>query len=142
MYVFDSDAYTRFQQGDSKITVRSLAAPKGSIWLPAIVVEEQLRGRMSVLAGLNSKIEKDSQRVPAAYALLLKTVFDLNAFPHLAYTAEMEALYQSWPVAVKRLGTRDCRIGATAIVHGFTVITCNLSHFQPMPNVRLEDWSQ
>jgi hypothetical protein len=95
MYVFDSDAYTRFQQGDSKITVRSLAAPKGSIWLPAIVVEEQLRGRMSVLAGLNSKIEKDSQRVPAAYALLLKTVFDLNAFPHLAYTAEMETLYQS-----------------------------------------------
>jgi len=142
MYVFDSDTYTRFQHGDSKITARSLAAPKGSIWLPAIVIEEQLRGRTSVLAGLNSKIEKDSQKVPAAYALLLKTVFDLNTFPHLAYTAKMETLYQSWPAAVKRLGTRDCRIGATAIIHGFTVITCNLSHFQPMPAIQMEDWSQ
>ena len=142
MYVFDSDTYTRFQHGDGNIVARSLAAPKGSVWLPAIVVEEQLRGRMSVLAGLNPKIEKDSQRTPTAYALLLKTVSDLNTFPHLAYTAEMEALYQSWPAAVKRLGTRDCRIAATAFIHGFTVVTCNLSHFQPMPNVQMDDWSQ
>ncbi len=142
MYVFDSDTYTRFQYGDSRITARALAAPQGSVWLPAIVIEEQLRGRMSVLASLNPKVEKDSQKVPAAYALLLKTVFDLNTFPHLAYTAEMESLYQSWPAAVKRLGTRDCRIAATAIVHGFTVITCNLTHFQPMPSAQIEDWSQ
>ncbi len=142
MYVFDSDTYSRFQQGDGKVTARSLAAPRGSVWLPAIVIEEQLRGRMSVLTSLNPKIAKDSQRTPAAYALLLKTVFDLNAFPHLSYTAEMETLYQSWPAAVKRLGTRDCRIGATAIIHDFAVVTCNLSHFQPMPDVQIEDWSK
>ncbi len=40
-----------------------------------------------------------------------------------------------------RLGTRDCRIAATAIVSGFTVITCNTRHFQPIPSVRVEDWS-
>ena len=54
----------------------------------------------------------------------------------------MEDLYQSWSPAVKRLGTRDCRIAATALVHGFTVVTCNLSHSRPIPGIRAEDWSQ
>lgn len=109
MFVLDSDTLTLSLEGNPKIARRILAARDGEIWLPAIVVEEQLRGRMAYLSSLNSKIEKDSQRTPIAYALLLKTVFDLNTFPHLSYTAEMEALYKSWPAAVKRLGTRDCR---------------------------------
>ena len=142
MFVFDSDTLTLSLQGDSTIARHVLAAPHGSIWLPAIVVEEQLRGRMASLSNLNPNRASDSLKVPSAYGRLLKTVSDLQQFPHLAYTAEMEELYQSWPAAVKRLGTRDCRIGATAIIHGFTVITCNLSHFQPMPAVQIEDWTE
>ncbi len=92
-------------------------------------VEEQLRGRMALLASLNPARVLDRAKVPLAYDLLLKTVRDLRRFEHLPYTAEMEALHQSWPAAVKRVGTRDCRIAATAIALGFTVITCNLSHF-------------
>ena len=45
------------------------------------------------------------------------------------------------PAAIKRLGTHDCRIAATAIVSGFTVVTCNTRHFQPIPDVQVEDWS-
>ena len=142
MYLLDSDTYTHYQQGNPKVTARFQSAPDKSLWLPAIVVEEQLRGRLAVLSGLNPKLEADSRRTPAAYAIFLKTVFDLNAFPHAAYTAEMEALYQSWPAAVKRVGTRDCRIAATAIILGFTVITCNLGDYQPIPDVQTDDWNQ
>ncbi|MGI4790878.1 MAG: type II toxin-antitoxin system VapC family toxin, partial [Janthinobacterium lividum] len=103
---------------------------------------EQLRGRMSFLSSLNTARVSDRLKVPSAYDLLLGAVSDLQRFRHLPYTAEMEALYQSWPTSAKRLGTRDCRIAATAILHSFTVITCNLSHFQPIPEVQIEDWSR
>jgi len=142
MFVLDSDTLTLSLQGNPKITRRILAARDKEIWLPAIVVEEKLRGRMAYLSSLNPNRASDSLKVPSAYDLLLETVSDLQQFPHLPYTAEMETLYQSWPAAVKRLGTRDCRIAATAIIHGFTVITCNLGHFQSMPDVQIEDWSE
>lgn len=86
---------------------------------------------MAFLNSLDPKQKADRLKLPLAYDLLLQTRRQLANYQVLLYTAEMEALYQSWPAAVKRVGTRDCRIGATALVHGFTVITCNLSHFQP-----------
>ena len=79
--------------------------------------------------------------MPQAYGLLLKTVRDLQDFQHLLYTAEMEALYQAWPAVVKRVGTHDCRIAATAIIYGFTVVTGNTRHFEAIPGVTVEDWS-
>ena len=142
MFVLDSDTTTLFFNGNEKVVQRVLAAPDDAIYLPAIVVEEQLRGRMALLASLNPARMSDRPKVPLAYDLLLKTVRDLRRFEHLPYTAEMEALYQSWPAAVKRMGTRDCRIAATALVLGFTVITCNLSDYQPIPDVRTDDWNR
>ena len=141
MYLLDNDTYSQFQQGHERITRRILSMPCGSPWLPAVLVEEQLRGRLAVLAGLNPTRRADALRVPQAYDLLLKTLRDLQDFQHLPYTLEMEVLYQSWPAAVKRLGTHDCRIAATAIVHGFTVVTCNTRHFEAVPGVTVEDWS-
>ena len=117
-----------------------LSTPDDDIWLPAIVVEEQLRGRLSVLSSLNSARISDRSKIPRAYELLLETVRELQRFQHLPYTAEMEALFQSWPTAVKRLGTRDCRIAA-AIVHGFTAVTGNTRHCAAIPGVSVEDWS-
>ncbi len=142
MFVLDSDTTTLFFNGSEKVVRRVTAAPDGTIYLPSIVVEEQLRGRMALLASLNPGRVSDRAKVPLAYDLLLKTVRDLRRFEHLPYTAEMEALYQSWPAAVKRVGTRDCRIAATAIVLGFIVITGNLGHYQPIPNTQADDWSR
>ena len=142
MYALDNDTLTLALQGNAKIARRILATPTDALWLPAIVVEERLRGRLSFLSGLNAARASDRSKIPLAYDLLLETVRELQRFQHLPYTAEMENLYQSWPPSVKRLGTQDCRIAATAVVHGFTVVTRNLSHFQSIPGVRAEDWSR
>lgn len=142
MYVLDSDTLTLSLQGNTKIARRILAVGDKVIWLPTIVVEEQLRGRMSAISALSPARVSDQAKTPLAYDLLLETVRDLRRFQHLPYTAEMEDLYQSWPTPVKRLGTRDCRIAATAIISGFTVVTCNLSHYQPIPNVKMDDWNR
>jgi len=142
VYALDSDTLTLFFQGNATVVRRVLDTPKADLWIPAMAVEERLRGRLATLSSLNPSRAADSRKLPAAYALLLETMQALHGFQHLAYTPEAEALFQSWPAAVKRIGTRDCRIAATAITHGFTVITCNLAHFQTIPNVNLEDWSQ
>jgi len=141
LYALDNDALSLFLRRQEPITSRLLAVPTQAIWLPAVTVEEQLRGRMAFLAGLNSSRSADSPRVPLAYELLLRTLRELEEFQFLEYDAAAEAVYQSWPAAVKRLGTRDCRIAVTAIVNGFTVITCNTRHFQPIPGISAEDWS-
>lgn len=141
VYVLDNDTLTLSLQGSQKVARRILSTPADDVWLPAIAVEEQLRGRLAFLSSLNSARVSDRSKMPQAYELLLETVQELQRFQHLSYTAEMEDLYQSWPAAVKRLGTRDCRIAATAIVHGFTVVTCNTRHFQAIPSVTVEDWS-
>lgn len=112
MFVLDSDTFTLALQGPTKVARRVLSTPNSDIYVPAIVVEEQLRGRMAALAGLNSARVADRLKVPFAYDLLLRTVRELQIFQYLPYTAEMEALYQSWPAAVKRVGTRDCRAHA------------------------------
>lgn len=142
MYVLDNDTLTLFFRGHVEVVRRVLATPDPVLWLPAIVVEERLRGRFSYLSGFNAARASDRAKIPLAYDLLLEAVRELQQFQHLPYTAEMEDLYQSWSPAVKRVGTRDCRIAATAVVHGFTVVTRNLSHFQPIPGVRAEDWSR
>ena len=142
MYVLDNDTLTLFFQSNRAIVRRVLSLPDGAVLLPAITVEEQLRGRLSFLSSLNTARTADRPKVPLAYELLLETVKRLQQFRHLPYTADMETLYQSWPATVKRLGTRDCRIAATAIVSGFTVVTCNLNHFQPIPGVSMDDWSR
>ena len=142
MFVLDSDTTTLFFHANQSVVRRVFSQPPGAVLLPAITVEEQLRGRFSFLSSLNPTRAADRLKVPLAYTLLLETVKRLQQFQHLPYTADMEALYQSWPASVKRIGTRDCRIAATAIVTGFTVVTCNLSHFQLIPNVQTVDWSQ
>ena len=142
MFVLDNDTLTLVLHGNAKIIRRIESVPPYDIWLPAIVVEEQFRGRMAFLNSLSPARRADSLKLPLAYDLLLQTRRPLANYQVLPYTAEMEALYQSWPAAVKRLGTRDCRIGATAIVLGFTVITCNLSHFLPIPDVRADNWNR
>ena len=141
MYALDSDALSLFLRRQEPITSRILAIPTQAIWLPAVTVEEQIRGRMTFLASLNPARSGDSLKVPLAYELLLRTLRELEKLQFLPYDSAAEALYQSWPASVKRLGTRDCRIAATAIVRGFTVVTCNTRHFQPIPGVRAEDWS-
>ena len=95
MFVLDSDTATLFFNGNEEVVRWVLATPNEAIWLPAIVVEEQLKGRMAALAGLSSARVSDRPKVSYNYDLLLKTVRELQTFQHSPYTAEMEDLYQS-----------------------------------------------
>ena len=40
----------------------------------------------------------------------------------------------------RRISPEDLLIGATALVHGYAVVTDNVRHFAPIPNLRVENW--
>ena len=142
MFALDNDtASLLFRGRNSILNRRTLAIPPSQLWLPAVVVEEQFRGRLGVLAKLNPARPKDSLFIPIAYRDLVLTQKFLQQFQILLYTQADEDLYQSWSAAVKRVGTRDCRIAASAVNRGFTVVTANLRHFQQIPGVQAVDWS-
>ena len=141
MYALDTDTLSLLLRGQEQITQR-VEANANEVWLPTIVLEEQFRGRLAFLASLDPRRKADSLNLPLAYDLLQRTFRQLEKFQFLPYTPEAESLFQSWPAAVKRIGTRDCRIAATALAHGFVVVTCNTRHFEPIPGVVLEDWSR
>ncbi len=142
MFVLDNDtASLLFRGRNSGLNRRALAVPPPQLWLPAVVVEEQFRGRLGVLAKLNPARPKESPLIPIAYRDLVLTQEFLRQFQILPYTQADEDLYQRWPAEVKRVGTRDCRIAASAINRGFTVVTANRRHFQQIPSVSFVDWS-
>lgn len=118
-----------------------LSVPREDIWLPVIVAEEQPKGRLAVIAKLNPASPQDGGKFPRAYDFLIKTIKDLAEFGILPYTEEAERLFRGWLPAEKRAGTRDFKIAAIAIAHGFTVVTSNTSHFNLIPGVRLADWT-
>ncbi len=142
MFALDNDTTSLLFRGrNSGLNRRVLAVPPPQLWLPAVVVEEQFRGRLGVLAKLNPARPKESPLIPIAYRDLVLTQEFLRQFQILPYTQADEDLYQRWSAEVKRVGTRDCRIAASAINRGLVVVTANRRHFQQIPGVSFLDWS-
>jgi tRNA(fMet)-specific endonuclease VapC len=40
----------------------------------------------------------------------------------------------------KRIAPEDLLIGATALAHGYAVVTDNVRHFARIPNLQVENW--
>ena len=95
MFVLDNDTLTLVLHGNAKINRRIQSVPPYDIWLPAIAVEEQFRGRMAFLNSLSPNRKADSLKLPLAYELLLQTRRQRANYQVLQYTAEREALYHS-----------------------------------------------
>ena len=137
MYVLDTDTYSNLLRNDELIKRRVSQAPFDSIYLSAITPEEMLRGRLDYINQLRTR--KDA-RLPVAYDLLLDLVRELNRIPILRYDDDADSVFQALPAAIKRAGSQDCRIAATALVNNFTVVTANTAHFSKI-TTDYEDWS-
>jgi predicted nucleic acid-binding protein len=80
-----------------------------------------------------------TRHVTLHYEFLRKVIGDLSRFQILPYDDEAERIFQALPPAVKRIGTKDCRIAASALSRDFTVITRNIDDFE-QTGVRCENW--
>ena len=136
MFALDSDTFSDLQRGRLAILNQLLSVPADQIWIPAVVAEEQVRGRLAVINKVHTLSPARAAFAYLAFTTLLQELAQYQILPH---TEEAEALYRSWPASVKRVGAHDCRIAASAIVAGMTLVTRNRSHFSHIPGIRLTD---
>ncbi len=138
MYSLDSDTVNGLLRANVTLARRVRAKAPASLWVSTIVVEEIVGRQVSHLNTLRS------QRRPFGREsrFLAELIPALAAFQILPYTDEAEQLYQSWLPKIKRVGPNDCRIAASAILAGFTVITGNGKDFSTIPGAIWEDWSR
>lgn len=136
-YLLDSDSASLAFRGNERIRTRIRQASSPGVWLSAIAAEEIMQG---TLGSINK--HRDKAGSLAAYQLFLDAVESICEYRVHPYTAEAALVYASFPASVKRVGTQDCRIAASAIAAGWVVVTANTRHFSQIPGVQVEGWSQ
>jgi len=76
-----------------------------------------------------------------AYRSFWETVLFFSAAQVLLYDEACERKFNELRAQKIRIGTRDLRIAATALVHDLTLVTRNHKDFSRVPGLRIEDWS-
>ena len=135
MYILDSDTLRAILRHPTPYLHRRVTStPIGDLYISVIVAHEMLTG---VLAEL-SRNER-TRHVTRHYDFLRELFSDLCRFQILPYDDDAERIFQAFPPVVKRIGTKDCRIAASALSHRYTVITRNSEHFE-QTGARHENW--
>jgi tRNA(fMet)-specific endonuclease VapC len=137
MYLVETSAISLHQRGHAWIAARIAATNPRLLHTSLVVVEEQLRGRLAVIAANSQK----PSRLIAAYLDLEQTLRYFAPWQVLPFS---ETEYQTFLQLRRngvRIGTHDLRIAATALNRQMTVVTANVSDFARVPGLKVEDWS-
>jgi predicted nucleic acid-binding protein len=139
VYILDTDVVTLFfhHRNQQPILVsRVLATSPERLWISVITAEEMIQGAFKLI-----RHDQRKGKGTGGYALLARILQDIPSFQILPFNDQANLIYKAMPAAIKRLGSADCRIAASAIAYGYTVITRNARDFGQIPNVKFEDWT-
>jgi tRNA(fMet)-specific endonuclease VapC len=135
-FLLDTDHISLHERGHAPLRARLEALSPDSIAVSVVTVEEALRGRLAVLARYSA-----GEARQRAYVKLLETVRFFGSIQVVLFDTSCEQPFESLRSQRVRLGTQDLRIAATALAHGFTLVTRNRRDFARVPGLLLEDWS-
>ena len=110
---------------DAPLARRIARAPE-DYFLSIVTVREVLRGALASVAEAESS---PTRFLPQRYDFLFRLLQGISGFAIQPYPDSAEALFQSWPKSLHRIGPNDCRIAASAIVADRIVLTRNISDF-------------
>lgn len=141
MFLLDTDHIGLLQLSEGResdrLRARMEAYTRSDFYFPIVSFHEQV-------VGWNNYVNraKKSDGVARAYRMFEVILADfaknqVAPFDDLA-AAQFDALRRQRI----RIGTMDLRISATALVHGYTVLSRNLVDFQKVPGLRSEDWTK
>jgi tRNA(fMet)-specific endonuclease VapC len=140
MILLDTDhlTYLRYPESErgSRMIARLNAQPPNEIVGVTIVnVEEQLRGWLAVIAK-----ERLAMRQVAAYrelTLLFGFYAEFQIAPFDDIAAER---FDALKAERLRVGTRDLKIAAITLVQSSRLLSANLTDFQRVPGLHVENW--
>jgi tRNA(fMet)-specific endonuclease VapC len=143
-YLLDTNLLGLALAPNSSLALWHRANPT-EISLSIITVREALRGALASITEAESPQSTSKLSLSRRYVFLAHLLEGLQEFPKIPYSDEAEALYQSFPKSVQRIGPNDCRIAASAIVEDRIVLTKNTADFARIAEhdsrLRFEDWT-
>jgi tRNA(fMet)-specific endonuclease VapC len=135
-FLLDTDILSLSERGEPSIRRRILSLGANEFAASAVSAEEMMRGRLAVLAR-----RTEGERRVHAYRKLVATIRFLHDMQLLDFDMACERKFNELRRQKIRIGTRDLRIAATALVHDLTLVTRNHKDFSRVPALRIEDWS-
>jgi tRNA(fMet)-specific endonuclease VapC len=137
MILLDTDhvSVLRMPGGDrrSRLLARIALASDEQIAIPVIAAEETMRGWLSAIAK-----ERQARRQVYAYRELANMFRFLAAFDIVHF--EDAAADQFDQFSRIRIGTRDRKIAAIALVNDALLLTANRRDYELIPGLRFEYW--
>jgi tRNA(fMet)-specific endonuclease VapC len=123
--LLDTDHMSLHERGHLPLRARLASFPPEEVAVSVVAVEEMLRGRLAILAQCSA----GEARVHA-YTKLLETVQFFSTIPVVPFDMACEQQFQALRAMRLRVGSRDLRIAATALVHSVVFITRNRRDFE------------
>jgi tRNA(fMet)-specific endonuclease VapC len=136
MFLFDTDIFTLFVHGHTKVNARADREPAFAVSIVTRI--EILRGRIDFVLKASSRAE------------LLKAQSLLDEWENRLAGVRIVAI--SEPVAIeferlraikslKKIGRGDLLIASVTLAHQATLITRNVKDFKLVPGLRYENWA-
>ncbi|MCD9187926.1 MAG: type II toxin-antitoxin system VapC family toxin [Pyrinomonadaceae bacterium] len=141
MIILDTDCLSLLERKGSAESYRLSAklsefSPE-EIAVTIITFEEQMRGWMAFIAKANS-IEKQI----SAYRKLEKFLETYKFIPIVQFDEKDGEIFQDLKSRKIKVGTMDLKIASIAISHNALLISRNLSDYDRIPNLRVQDWTR
>ena len=139
MVLLDTEPMTILERETPEARVLKLrlkTIPLDDIGTTIISYEEQTRGWLAYV----SKMQTEEGRI-RAYVLLKKHLSIYCRTAVIEYDEKAAAVFEQLKLTKIRVGTMDLKIASIAIANDALLLTRNLSDFNKIPGLRVEDWS-
>lgn len=141
MIILDTDSLSLLERKTGaeffRLSAKLTELSPDEIATTIINFEEQMRGWMAFIAKANS-IEKQI----SAYEKLNRFLENYRHIPILQFDENAGKVFQSIKNQKIRVGTMDLKIVSIAISQNALLVSRNLSDFEQIPNLRVEDWTK
>jgi tRNA(fMet)-specific endonuclease VapC len=140
MILVDTDHTTFLKYPDSERGRRFIArldavSATETIGVAIVTVEERMRGWLATIAK-----ERTAARQVLGYRELAQLIQFYQEFEIVLFDEAVARLFDDLRKQKLRLGTMDLKIAATALVNNALLLSANLSDFQRVPGLRVENW--
>jgi len=138
MVILDTDHLSvlerREQPALGRLLNRLANLPPSEVATTVISYEEQMRGWMAYLAQARSMVQQIT-----AYSRLLSHLENYRRIPVLGFDEAAATEFQRLHRRRLRMGTMDLKIAAIVLSHDATLLSRNLSDFNQIPELHVED---
>ena len=136
LFVLDTDHLTLLRKGQTHVVARVGAAPKSSIAISIVTIEEQFRGWFTQV-----RRARDATKLARAYEGLYDVIDAARRLAVLPFSRAAVDCYLDLRKTLPRLGKQDLAIAAITLTFGATIFTRNRRDFEQVPNLVVDDWS-